>query len=71
MATYLISKSAQSLGLSMFGNMVLMFCFASTLGASWRTQHTADVATNALFVESDILVAGWLPIGRLMLLRKV
>jgi len=31
-------------GLSMFGNMVLMCWFASTLRASWRTLHTTDVS---------------------------
>ena len=33
-------------GLSMFGNMVLMCWFASTLRASWRTLHTTDVSPS-------------------------
>jgi hypothetical protein len=38
--------TAQSLGLNMFGNTVLMCWFASTLRASWRTLHTADVSPS-------------------------
>src|SRR6267378_205718 len=38
--------TAQSLGLSMFGNMVLMCWFASTLRASSRTLHTADASPS-------------------------
>lgn len=38
--------TAQSLELSMFANMVLMCWFASTLRASWRTLHTADVSRS-------------------------
>jgi hypothetical protein len=37
---------AQSLGLSMSGNMVLMSWFASTLRASCRTLHPADVSPS-------------------------
>ena len=40
--------SAQSLGLSMFGNMARMYWFASILRASWRTLHTADVFPSFL-----------------------
>jgi hypothetical protein len=36
--------TARSLGLSMFGNMVRMCWFASTLRASSRTLHAADVS---------------------------
>src|SRR5713226_5499434 len=38
--------TAQSLGLSMFGATVLMCWFASILGASLRTLHTADVSPS-------------------------
>src|SRR6266851_1317947 len=38
--------TAQWLALSMFGNMVLMCWFASTLRASWRTLHTTDVSPS-------------------------
>src|SRR2546428_7478615 len=48
--------TAQSLGLSMFGNMVLMSWFASTLRASWRTLHTADVF---LFFRDYALYPKW------------
>jgi hypothetical protein len=38
--------TAQSLGLSMFGNMALMCWFASNLRALWRTLHAADVSRS-------------------------
>jgi hypothetical protein len=38
------AATAQSLGLSMFGNLVLTCWFASTLRASWHIRHTADAS---------------------------
>jgi hypothetical protein len=40
------AATAQWLELSMFGNMGLMFWFASTLRVSWRTLQTADVSLS-------------------------
>jgi hypothetical protein len=38
--------SVAALALSMFGNMVLMCWFASTLRVSWRTLHTVDASPS-------------------------
>src|SRR5882762_6240014 len=56
--------TAQSLGLSMFGNTVLMCWFASTLRASLRTLHTADASPSfrdyALWPKRDSSANGGL-----------
>src|SRR5580692_9823830 len=47
--------TAQSLGLSTFGNVVLMSWFVSTRRVSWRTLHTADISPPAAithFIQS-------------------
>jgi hypothetical protein len=40
------AATAQSLALSMFGNMVLMCWYVSTLRVSWRTLNTATVSPS-------------------------